>query len=59
MTKKVYIKKVLMATTIVLVVLTPLFVSMDAKRLGYMPINGAWITWAIPALMLAEVDNHE
>lgn len=57
MTIKDYIKKVLIAITIVLLVLTPLFVIMDTKRLGYVPINGTWITWVIPALVLVEMES--
>lgn len=44
--------------TIVLIVLTPLFVYLDSVRLGYLALNGAWITWSIPAIMLIEV-KHE
>ena len=58
MTKKEYYKKALLATMVLLVVLTPLFVWLDAKRLGYVPLNGAWFTWAIPALLLVEVDHE-
>lgn len=53
-----YYNTLLKFLTIALIVLTPVFVALDTKRLGYIPVNGAWFTWAIPALLhyVSEVD---
>ena len=51
MTHRQYITTLKVAP-IALMLLTPLFVYLDTVRLGYLPFNGAWITWAIPGLLL-------
>lgn len=51
MTHRQYITT-LKVVTIALMLLTPAFVYMDTIRLGYLALNGAWITWMIPALLL-------
>ena len=59
MTKKEYYKKALIAITVILLIATPWFVWMDTVRLGYIPLNGAWFTWVIPAILLVEVGNED
>ena len=56
--KRLNYSTMLKIATIVLMVLTPVFVIADAKRLGYVPLNGAWFTWCIPALLEYEL-NHD
>lgn len=56
MTHRQYITTLKVAT-IALMLMTPVFVYMDTVRLGYLPFNGAWITWSIPALLLFEVSH--
>lgn len=56
--KQVKYITLLKLATIVLVALTPLFVIMDTHRLGYVAMNGAWFTWAIPALLVYELEHE-
>lgn len=45
--------------TVALMLATPLFVAMDAHRLGYIPLNGAWFVWCIPALIGFDLEHDE
>lgn len=55
--KQLNYSMMLKLVTIMLMVMTPVFVIMDTHRLGYVPINGAWITWVIPGLLWMESEN--
>lgn len=44
--------------TMALMLATPFFVAMDANRLGYIPLNGAWFVWVIPALIGFELEHE-
>lgn len=44
--------------TVALMLATPFFVAMDANRLGYIPLNGAWFVWVIPALIGFELEHE-
>lgn len=49
---------ILKAATIILMAFTPLMVIADANRLGYIPLNGAWFAWTIPALLAYDLEHE-